>query len=255
MKILVCRCEYADIIDRGAVESVTDRLQSGGVAFESVSDLCSLCESKAPALGRLSGAKGLVVVACYPRAVRWLFALGGASLPDDARVLNLRTQSACEIIDAIGPDAPRGDRTEIPAPRADEQVPWFPVIDYERCVNCKQCMNFCLFGVYAADDDGPVRTSNPLNCKLHCPACARVCPQTAIIFPKYAGAGPVAGDDGTELPEGEVGGVDLGEMMKGDVLADIRRRNGKGDCDGENTAEGVSLSGRLGQMLHGKKPE
>ena len=25
--------------------------------------------------------------------------------------------------------------------------PWFPVIDYDRCTNCMQCLSFCLFGV------------------------------------------------------------------------------------------------------------
>ncbi|HRQ88427.1 MAG TPA: ferredoxin family protein, partial [Bacteroidia bacterium] len=26
--------------------------------------------------------------------------------------------------------------------------PWFPVIDYDRCTNCMQCLSFCLFDVY-----------------------------------------------------------------------------------------------------------
>src|SRR5687767_1981373 len=26
--------------------------------------------------------------------------------------------------------------------------PWFPVIDYQRCTNCMQCLSFCLFEVY-----------------------------------------------------------------------------------------------------------
>ena len=29
--------------------------------------------------------------------------------------------------------------------------PWFPVIDYDRCTNCMQCLSFCLFGVYGVD--------------------------------------------------------------------------------------------------------
>src|SRR5690349_15887991 len=32
--------------------------------------------------------------------------------------------------------------------------PWFPVIDYDRCTNCMQCLSFCLFGVYGADREG-----------------------------------------------------------------------------------------------------
>ena len=73
-------------------------------------------------------------------------------------------------------------------------VPWFPVIDYDRCRNCKQCLNFCLFGVYQLSPEGKVEVQNPSGCKTNCPACARMCPQKAIIFPKYADA-PINGDE------------------------------------------------------------
>lgn len=54
------------------------------------------------------------IVACYPRAVRWLFSAGGTPLPDGVRVLNMRAASAAEILadlalpagaDASGVDA------------------------------------------------------------------------------------------------------------------------------------------------------
>ena len=28
---------------------------------------------------------------------------------------------------------------------------WYPVIDYSRCTNCMECLDFCLFGVYGVD--------------------------------------------------------------------------------------------------------
>src|SRR5262245_39719349 len=28
---------------------------------------------------------------------------------------------------------------------------WYPVIDYNRCTNCLECIDFCLFGVYGID--------------------------------------------------------------------------------------------------------
>ena len=28
---------------------------------------------------------------------------------------------------------------------------WYPVIDYDRCTNCMECIDFCLFGVYGVD--------------------------------------------------------------------------------------------------------
>ncbi len=69
-------------------------------------------------------------------------------------------------------------------PRADGTDPWFPVIDKQRCSECEKCHDFCLFGVYAVED-GRVVVRNPKSCKNNCPACARLCPSGAIIFPKY----------------------------------------------------------------------
>ena len=63
---------------------------------------------------------------------------------------------------------------------------WFPVIDYDRCTNCGQCMDFCLFSVYERMPDKSIKVVKPENCKDRCPACARICPQVAIMFPKLA---------------------------------------------------------------------
>ncbi|MEM8934556.1 MAG: ferredoxin family protein, partial [Acidobacteriota bacterium] len=59
-------------------------------------------------------------------------------------------------------------------------TPWFPVIDYDRCTNCMQCLSFCLFGVYDVDDNKTIDVAQPQRCKTHCPACSRVCPEVAI---------------------------------------------------------------------------
>ena len=63
--------------------------------------------------------------------------------------------------------------------------PWFPVIDYDRCTNCMQCLSFCLFGVYGVDEQQRIQVQNNDHCKTNCPACSRVCPEAAIMFPKY----------------------------------------------------------------------
>ena len=62
---------------------------------------------------------------------------------------------------------------------------WYPVIDYDRCTNCLECLDFCLFGVYGVDSFERIITENQDQCKKGCPACSRVCPQQAIIFPEY----------------------------------------------------------------------
>ena len=56
-----------------------------------------------------------------------------------------------------------------------------------------QCLSFCLFGVYGVDDQKRIQVQNQDNCKTNCPACSRVCPEAAIMFPKYK-AGPINGD-------------------------------------------------------------
>src|SRR5262249_38144994 len=62
---------------------------------------------------------------------------------------------------------------------------WYPVIDYSRCTNCMECLDFCLFGVYGVDALDRLVVENQDNCKRGCPACSRVCPEQAIMFPDY----------------------------------------------------------------------
>jgi Pyruvate/2-oxoacid:ferredoxin oxidoreductase delta subunit len=74
---------------------------------------------------------------------------------------------------------------------------WYPVIDYSRCTNCMECLDFCLFGVYGVDSIERLVVENQDACKKGCPACSRVCPENAIMFPEHktpgiAGA-PVSG--------------------------------------------------------------
>jgi NAD-dependent dihydropyrimidine dehydrogenase PreA subunit len=62
---------------------------------------------------------------------------------------------------------------------------WYPVIDYSRCTNCMECIDFCLFGVYGIDQRETILVEQPDNCRKGCPACSRVCPEHAIIFPQH----------------------------------------------------------------------
>lgn len=62
---------------------------------------------------------------------------------------------------------------------------WYPVIDYARCTNCMECIDFCLFGVYGVDKVETILVEQPDNCRKGCPACSRVCPENAIIFPQH----------------------------------------------------------------------
>lgn len=110
-------------------------------------------------------------------------------------------------------------------PSPDSWKPWFPVIDTARCTNCMQCLSFCLFDVYGVSEDQRLRVENPANCKVNCPACSRVCPDVAIMFPKYH-AGPI---DGSPVSESDVTRekmkVDISALLGGDIYAKLRERS------------------------------
>jgi NAD-dependent dihydropyrimidine dehydrogenase PreA subunit len=103
---------------------------------------------------------------------------------------------------------------------------WYPVIDYSRCTNCMECIDFCLFGVYGVDTVETILVEQPDNCRKGCPACSRVCPENAIIFPQHktptiAGAPAVAGSLKIDLSK-LFGAPDTGESAE---EAAIRERD------------------------------
>ena len=105
--------------------------------------------------------------------------------------------------------------------RVDAATPrrWYPVIDYSRCTNCMECIDFCLFGVYGVDTLDQIAVEQQDNCKKGCPACSRVCPENAIVFPGHK-TPAIAGADG------EVAGLKL----------DLSKLFGGGDADDLETA-------------------
>ena len=88
---------------------------------------------------------------------------------------------------------------------------WYPVIDYGCCTNCLECLNFCLFGVYGLDDAGRIVVELPDACRDGCPACARVCPVGAIIFPAHHDAAIAGGDPSAAPPP--AAGDDLDRLV------------------------------------------
>jgi Pyruvate/2-oxoacid:ferredoxin oxidoreductase delta subunit len=233
--ILYCHCAYAEILPADRKQAVLEGLAKSGARFQAVADLCELAATRNPALKQLTESAGPIhVIACHGRAVRWLFDAAGSPLPASAVIHNMRTEDAATILAIVNGAVRSGPPCEdeqpaalpnFPAKEDGEWIPWFPVIDYDRCADCRQCAEFCLFGTYTTDAGGKVRVVHPEKCKTNCPACARVCPHSAIIFPKFSD-GPISGDDGRLAASAEgdlVGG--MAGLPKDQVMALLRRRN------------------------------
>jgi NAD-dependent dihydropyrimidine dehydrogenase PreA subunit len=112
----------------------------------------------------------------------------------------------------LAPHPAPGDTVQLPGAQAAEPTRrrWYPVIDYSRCTNCMECIDFCLFGVYGVDTLDRILVEAQDNCKKGCPACSRVCPENAIIFPQHK-TPAIAGADG------EIAGlkIDLTQLFGG----------------------------------------
>ena len=97
-RILFCNCTYAQVVPREVKTAVLQKLSESEASFEAVADLCEMSARRDPALKELANAPAIKIAACYPRAVKWLFAAAGAPLPKTTtEVLNMRVQSADEV--------------------------------------------------------------------------------------------------------------------------------------------------------------
>ena len=135
---------------------------------------------------------------------------------------DVQNRTLAEVLEFV--ETTRQDAA-IPAP--GKWKPWFPVIDYNRCTNCMQCLSFCLFDVYGVSPTGGIQVQNQTNCKPDCPACSRVCPEVAILFPKYR-HGPIHGGEVNQDDlRRESMKVDISALLGGDIYSQLRDRSAK----------------------------
>jgi hypothetical protein len=117
-RVLYCHCAFAQIVPPDVKSRVLEHLAASPCSFEAVPDLCEMSARRDPALARLAR-EGATIVACYPRAVKWLFSAASAPLPDGARILNMRAETADEIAAALSGvpmDSQGGEAPDHPEP-------------------------------------------------------------------------------------------------------------------------------------------
>ncbi len=101
-RILYCHCNYAKVVPVEVKHEVLTRLAESDLTFDAVPDLCEMSARRDPRLKELADGGAVQIVACYPRAVNWLFAAAGSPLPEEGvEVLNMREQPAAAVLHSI----------------------------------------------------------------------------------------------------------------------------------------------------------
>ena len=103
-RVLYCHCAFAQVVPAEVKTRVLEDLTASSCSFDAVPDLCEMSARRDPALAQIASG-GATIVACYPRAVKWLFSAAGSPLPEDVRILNMREQPADEITAALTPES------------------------------------------------------------------------------------------------------------------------------------------------------
>ena len=118
-RVLYCRCAYAQVVPGDVKDAVLDGLARSSAAFEMVPDLCEMAARRDGQLADIARAvdpaRPLHIVACWPRAVRGLFHLADARLPDaGVEILNMRAESAADLLARVGLDVESGSGPTLP---------------------------------------------------------------------------------------------------------------------------------------------
>ena len=100
-RLLYCRCAYAQVVPQDVKDGVLRHLCASGLPFDSAADLCEMSARRDPRLADLAASGPLKIIACHPRAVKWLFHAAGAPLPDTTEIVNQRTLTTEEAITQI----------------------------------------------------------------------------------------------------------------------------------------------------------
>jgi hypothetical protein len=100
-RILYCHCAFARIVPADVKSAVLTKLAASNLEFEAVPDLCEMSARRDPRMAELASPGALRIAACFPRAVRGLFEAAGSPLPESAQILNMRTDPADRVAEAL----------------------------------------------------------------------------------------------------------------------------------------------------------
>ena len=229
-KIVFCNCG-GKIIEEQRKNEIAEFLKDSTAEVIQLSDLCGLSATEKERTHHLlSDAEELLIIACYPRTIQLLLKnIGIEPNSITTNILNFKELNNEEIFAAVQSSIQGSDNTSASESLSSDPdwIPWYPIIDDARCTNCGQCANFCLFGVYEHTDK-KVSVVYPQGCKNNCPACARICPHTAIIFPKYLQGGAVSGSDVIdEVAEQQRQLQDVASILGSDIYSALEQRKAK----------------------------
>jgi len=94
--------------------------------------------------------------------------------------------SALNILSFNKPMMPRPTMMEEWHGIPRDKILWCPTIDYERCICCGKCVEYCTLGTYGFEEKNgkkkPV-VANPNSCVVLCSGCDSICPEGAISHP------------------------------------------------------------------------
>jgi NAD-dependent dihydropyrimidine dehydrogenase PreA subunit len=231
-KIVFCNCG-GDTIEPERLKEIEKNLIELNIDLIKLSDLCGLSVLNKEKLRTVFSVNDeYLIIGCHSRALKLLLANAGIILKDfQFKFINFFEADNEKIIretSSFNISNDRSKNTAVKEIRSSSDWPsWFPVIDYARCSACGQCADFCLFGVYEKTDE-KVSVINPQECKNNCPACARICPQTAIIFPKYKSGGAISGSDMIdEITEQKRQTEDINSILNSDIYSALEARKKK----------------------------
>jgi NAD-dependent dihydropyrimidine dehydrogenase PreA subunit len=66
------------------------------------------------------------------------------------------------------------------------KIVWHPIINYEKCITCGKCVEFCHANAYGFEGKGTTKKTvvKDLNaCVVLCKGCEDICPSGAISHP------------------------------------------------------------------------